>query len=75
MQFLAERTEGMSGSGLKELCRNAAMSPVREAIRRVDGDVESLARDQEQVRLPFLRLDLLSDTLYLSGPRTPSSYD
>ena len=57
MRLLAERTEGMSGSDLKELCRNAAMSPVREAIRWVDGDIESFARDQENVRLPFPRLD------------------
>jgi len=57
MRRLAECTEGMSGFDLKELCRNAAMSPVREAIRRVNGDVESLACDQEKVRLPFQRLD------------------
>ena len=49
----------MSCSDLKELCRNAAMSPVREAIRRASGDVESpsLACDQENVRLPFPRLE------------------
>jgi SpoVK/Ycf46/Vps4 family AAA+-type ATPase len=31
---LAKITEGLSGSDLKELCRNAAMVPVREAIRQ-----------------------------------------
>jgi len=57
MRLLAERTEGMSGSDLKELCRNAAMLPVRETIRRAEGDIERLARDQEKVRLPFSRFD------------------
>ncbi|KAJ3112391.1 hypothetical protein HDU96_004603 [Phlyctochytrium bullatum] len=31
---LVERTDGLSGSDLKELCRDAAMIPVREAIRK-----------------------------------------
>jgi SpoVK/Ycf46/Vps4 family AAA+-type ATPase len=57
MRLLAERTEGKSSSDLKELCRNAAMSPVRETIRRAEGDFERLARDQEKVRLPFSRFD------------------
>jgi SpoVK/Ycf46/Vps4 family AAA+-type ATPase len=30
---LAEATEGMTGSDLKELCRSAAMQPVREFAR------------------------------------------
>ncbi|KAI8606805.1 P-loop containing nucleoside triphosphate hydrolase protein, partial [Chytriomyces sp. MP71] len=30
---LVARTQGLSGSDLKELCRSAAMIPVREAIR------------------------------------------
>jgi SpoVK/Ycf46/Vps4 family AAA+-type ATPase len=32
---LAKCTEGRSGSDLKEICRNAAMIPVRERMRRI----------------------------------------
>ena len=40
------------GSDLKELCRNA---PVRELVRQAKGDVELLARTQDEVctRDPF----------------------
>ena len=31
---LAARTDGLSGSDLRETCRNAAMSPVREVMRQ-----------------------------------------
>ncbi|KAI8901242.1 P-loop containing nucleoside triphosphate hydrolase protein [Globomyces pollinis-pini] len=37
MDELALLTEGMSNSDLKELCRNAVMVPVREAIRTLRG--------------------------------------
>jgi SpoVK/Ycf46/Vps4 family AAA+-type ATPase len=57
MRSLAEFTEGMSGSDLKELCRNAAMLPVRETIRRAEGDIERLARAQGKVCLPFPRFN------------------
>ncbi|KAI9718677.1 MAG: hypothetical protein M1828_006612 [Chrysothrix sp. TS-e1954] len=34
MEVLVQGTEGMSGSDIKETCREAAMMPVREAIQR-----------------------------------------
>ncbi|KAJ3242446.1 hypothetical protein HDU81_003152 [Chytriomyces hyalinus] len=41
-QTLVARTTGLSGSDLKELCRSAAMTPVREAIRGIEmGSVSS----------------------------------
>jgi len=48
IRILAEHSKGKSGSELKELCRNAAMLPVRELVRKVHGDVTLLARGQEE---------------------------
>ena len=50
---LAEETDGLSGSDLKELCRNAAMRPMREFIREAGDDHEMLSRSQEEVRRSF----------------------
>jgi SpoVK/Ycf46/Vps4 family AAA+-type ATPase len=47
---LARQTDGLSGSDLKELCRNAAMTPVREYMKRVEGDSTAMANMQSQVR-------------------------
>ncbi|KIY47195.1 ATPase [Fistulina hepatica ATCC 64428] len=46
IDLLASKTDGFSGSDLRELCRNAAMVPVREFMR--DKDHEALARGQEE---------------------------
>jgi len=48
IRSLAEFSKGKSGSDLKELCRNAAMLPVRELVRKANGDVALLARGQEE---------------------------
>jgi len=45
---LAELTEGLSGSDLRELCRNAAMVPVREFMRNSGHDVQILEKGQEE---------------------------
>ena len=74
IRALAEYSRGKSGSDLKELCRNAAMLPVRELVRKANGDFARLAQDQKEVRLRFTWLGLSSDT-YRAGLRSSSSYD
>ncbi|KAI0917620.1 hypothetical protein AcW1_007216 [Taiwanofungus camphoratus] len=48
LQKLAEETDGLSGSDLKEMCRNAAMRPMREFIREAEDVREKLDRCQEE---------------------------
>jgi len=48
MRLLAEYSQGRSGSDLRELCRSAAMVPVRELVRKANGDIAVLARGQEE---------------------------
>lgn len=50
---IAEHTDGLSGSDLKELCRNAAMGPVREYVRKAGGSAAVLKLGQEKVSLSF----------------------
>jgi ATPase family AAA domain-containing protein 1 len=56
IRVLAEYSKGKSGSDLKELCRNAAMLPVRELVRKARGDVTLLARGQEEVSYVYVTL-------------------
>ncbi|EAU86198.2 ATPase [Coprinopsis cinerea okayama7 len=46
VEQLAQHTTGFSGSDLRELCRNAAMVPVREYMRSAEGNEELLAKGQ-----------------------------
>lgn len=50
LRKLAEYADGQSGSDLKELCRNAAMMPVREYVRNSGGDPDIMRKAQEEVR-------------------------
>jgi SpoVK/Ycf46/Vps4 family AAA+-type ATPase len=51
-ETLAEQADGLSGSDLKELCRNAAMVPVREFMRSTSDDPEAMVKGQLEVK-PF----------------------
>ena len=51
VERLATLTDGFSGSDLKELCRNAAMVPVREFISVSADNHEALSKGQLEVSL------------------------
>jgi len=66
MRLLAQRSVGMSGSDLRELCRNAAMLPVREYVRATSTDQEALVKGQlEGFKLRPLRF---VDFFEVEGP-------
>lgn len=51
LEVLAAKTTGFSGSDLRELCRSAAMVPVRECMREMGHDEEAIKRVGQEVRL------------------------
>ncbi|OJA11899.1 hypothetical protein AZE42_07650 [Rhizopogon vesiculosus] len=48
LSLLAAQTTGFSGSDLRELCRNAAMVPVRECMRAMEHDEEALNKVEKE---------------------------
>lgn len=51
VEQLARRTDGLSGSDLRETCRNAAMIPVQEVMReKGKGGKEGLEAARKEVR-------------------------
>jgi SpoVK/Ycf46/Vps4 family AAA+-type ATPase len=55
MNALADYSSGQSGSDLREMCRNAAMVPVREFVRKTGGDKGLLELGQLEVRFSYSR--------------------
>lgn len=73
---LARRTDGLSGSDLKELCRNAAMVPVREYMKRMEGDSVAMAEmKSKDIKLRPLSLEdfFKDETTSLLLLRPPSA--
>lgn len=60
IETIARRTEGLSGSDLKEVCRNAAMAPVREYMRDKGGDHAEMMKAQKEAspKFEFLLLNV-----------------
>ncbi|RKO88302.1 hypothetical protein BDK51DRAFT_44664 [Blyttiomyces helicus] len=71
MSQLVSRTNGYSGSDLKELCRNAVMIPVRESLRSLGGGTPDLNNvDMEKMRPRPVRL---ADFFVESAPSAGST--
>jgi len=73
LEVLAAKTTGFSGSDLRELCRSAAMVPVRECMREMSHDEEAIKRvGQEGFTMRLLTLhdfyDAEGSTLTLTDP-------
>lgn len=53
VDVLAAKTTGFSGSDLRELCRSAAMVPVRECMRAMAHDEQAIKKVGEEASLVF----------------------
>ena len=49
ISILATQTSGASGSDLKEMCRDAAMQPLREYMHERGGNHEEVVKGVEEV--------------------------
>ncbi len=70
---LAARTDGLSGSDLKETCRGAAMRPVRELMRAKGG--EGIAGMEQARRKGFALRPLELDDFVVSDSHAYSHVD
>lgn len=70
LDALAHSTVSYSGSDLKELCRNAAMVPVREYMRKHKDDIKTLAIDKRE-DYPIRPLILEDFLIHDNSPHTP----
>lgn len=64
MNELVQRTAGLSGSDLKELCRNAAMIPIREYVRSIQRVTKSEDASQDLVDLDLSNVSKLIYTMF-----------
>lgn len=69
LDLLAAETEGLSGSDLHELCRNAAMHPLKELMRR-DGGLTGITEKSVALRPLTLKDFLTLDGDVLPPPGT-----
>ncbi|GAA5974502.1 hypothetical protein JCM21900_004962 [Sporobolomyces salmonicolor] len=73
LEELVRRTDGLSGSDLKEACRNAAMVPVRECMRSsqtTDGQIDFEKVKEGKFQLRPLRVDDFFRSDYAAGTGT-----
>jgi hypothetical protein len=70
---LAKRTDGLSGSDLRELCRNAALIPVRDYMRHKTGD-EDLEEEKAKAKRGVRYLDIKRATRNLRTDHHPFGF-
>lgn len=79
LDALVRRTDGLSGSDLKEACRNAAMVPVREHMRnhQIDGqlDLERIKNSNFVIRALTMNDFLIGDSSSTASRMEQESLD